>query len=287
MADKKRAIGIVVNGLTGKVTVNGKPYDSVMPPMSQLTDDEIANILTYVRNSWGNQGDAVTAAEVTEVRKTHAATCGCGALRSAAWRVPSSAVFAEHARLRGVVRRRPWRHAEDRARHRPGDVRLGAARPATGVKEATRAALLPRSRAGHERAVPRVRAAHPEWRRDRIPSAVRGTDVPVAVGRSRRAGARVTPESARHARELVRGARVLRSSGARACRRGTSGSTRRRPTRLAPTRGRIPAGKNASSPGTRKSSNGELPDVGGRRRTCTACPTCTASSGNGSRTTPA
>ena len=39
-------------------TVNGKTFNSVMPPMSQLTDDEIANILTYVRNSWGNQGDA-------------------------------------------------------------------------------------------------------------------------------------------------------------------------------------------------------------------------------------
>jgi nitrite reductase (NO-forming) len=39
-----------------------------MPPMSQLRDDEIANILTYVRNAWGNQGDQVTAAEVTATR---------------------------------------------------------------------------------------------------------------------------------------------------------------------------------------------------------------------------
>jgi nitrite reductase (NO-forming) len=69
MAAKKRAIGVVVNGLSGKVDVNGKTYDSVMPPMSQMTDDEIANILTYVRNSWGNKGEAVTAAEVAEVRK--------------------------------------------------------------------------------------------------------------------------------------------------------------------------------------------------------------------------
>jgi len=36
--------------------------------MSQLRDDEIANILTYVRNAWGNQGDQVTAAEVTATR---------------------------------------------------------------------------------------------------------------------------------------------------------------------------------------------------------------------------
>jgi nitrite reductase (NO-forming) len=36
--------------------------------MSQLTDDEIANILTYVRNSWGNQGDAVSKEEVAKLR---------------------------------------------------------------------------------------------------------------------------------------------------------------------------------------------------------------------------
>jgi nitrite reductase (NO-forming) len=70
MADKDRSIGIVLNGLTGPVTVNDQPYNSVMPPMSQLNDDEVANILTYVRNAWGNKGDAVTAAEVKHVRDT-------------------------------------------------------------------------------------------------------------------------------------------------------------------------------------------------------------------------
>jgi nitrite reductase (NO-forming) len=68
LADKKRAIGVVLNGLTGPVTVNGKSYNSVMPPMSQLNDDEVANILTFAMNSWGNQGGAVTAAEVKAVR---------------------------------------------------------------------------------------------------------------------------------------------------------------------------------------------------------------------------
>jgi nitrite reductase (NO-forming) len=68
MQDKRRSIEIVLKGLTGPVTVNGKPFNSVMPPMSNLRDDEIANILTFVRNSWGNQGPAVTAAEVTAVR---------------------------------------------------------------------------------------------------------------------------------------------------------------------------------------------------------------------------
>lgn len=70
MADKARSIAAVLNGLSGKVTVNGKVYDSVMPPMSQLNDDEVAHILTYVRGSWGNKGGPVTAAEVAAVRKT-------------------------------------------------------------------------------------------------------------------------------------------------------------------------------------------------------------------------
>ena len=61
-------MGVVLNGLTGKVNVNGTEYNSVMPPMNQLNDDEVANILTYVLNSWGNPGQQVQAAEVKQVR---------------------------------------------------------------------------------------------------------------------------------------------------------------------------------------------------------------------------
>jgi len=67
--DPTKGIGVVLRGLTGKVTVNGQEYNSVMPPMSQLNDDEVANILTYVHNSWGNDGKQVTAAEVAAQRK--------------------------------------------------------------------------------------------------------------------------------------------------------------------------------------------------------------------------
>ncbi len=69
-ADPNRAIAIVLNGLTGPITVNGQNYNSVMPPMSQLNDDEIANILTYTLNSWGNKGGHITAQQVAQVRKT-------------------------------------------------------------------------------------------------------------------------------------------------------------------------------------------------------------------------
>jgi len=68
MADTNRAIGIVLNGLSGPVTVNGAQFNSVMPPMSQLNDDEVANILTFVQSSWGNNGPQVTAKQVAEVR---------------------------------------------------------------------------------------------------------------------------------------------------------------------------------------------------------------------------
>lgn len=68
LADKTRAIDIVINGLSGPVNVNGENYNSVMPPMSQLNDDEIANILTYVLNTWGNDGGTVNQEEVTRVR---------------------------------------------------------------------------------------------------------------------------------------------------------------------------------------------------------------------------
>jgi nitrite reductase (NO-forming) len=68
MADARRATAIVLNGLTGPVTVNGSPYNSVMPPMSQLNDDEIANILTFALNNWGNEGGVVRAGDVAEVR---------------------------------------------------------------------------------------------------------------------------------------------------------------------------------------------------------------------------
>ena len=78
MADKQRAIGIVLNGLQGPVTVNGALFNGVMPPMSHLPDDAIANILTFVRNEWGNKGEAVTEAEVTAVRGSTKRPPGAG-----------------------------------------------------------------------------------------------------------------------------------------------------------------------------------------------------------------
>ena len=68
MADKARAIRGVIKGQSGEMMVNGVKYNGVMPPVL-LTDEQIAHVLTFIRNSWGNEGDLVT---VEEVKKVHA-----------------------------------------------------------------------------------------------------------------------------------------------------------------------------------------------------------------------
>jgi nitrite reductase (NO-forming) len=61
--DKIRAIKTVTGGLEGKVTVNGQSFNGVMPAWS-LSDEEISEVLTYLYNSWGNEGHDVTSEEV-------------------------------------------------------------------------------------------------------------------------------------------------------------------------------------------------------------------------------
>jgi len=66
-ADVNRAIDIILHGKTGEITVNGQKYNSVMTAQT-LTDEEVANVLTYVYNSWGNSKKDVTPAMVKSVR---------------------------------------------------------------------------------------------------------------------------------------------------------------------------------------------------------------------------
>ncbi|MEQ1597754.1 MAG: copper-containing nitrite reductase [Methylotenera sp.] len=67
-ADHNRAIDILLHGRSGPITVNGKNYDSVMPAIA-LNSEQIANALTYVLNSFGNNGGQVTPAQVDKQRK--------------------------------------------------------------------------------------------------------------------------------------------------------------------------------------------------------------------------
>lgn len=67
-ADMNRAIDVVLNGLSGEITVNGTKYNSVMTSQ-RLSDEEVANVLSYVYGSWGNKGVEVTPAMVKGRRK--------------------------------------------------------------------------------------------------------------------------------------------------------------------------------------------------------------------------
>ncbi len=68
MADKERSIRVVLEGLAGPIEVNGVKYNGTMPGLANMTDHEIADALTFVRNSFGNKGDPIAATEVGAVR---------------------------------------------------------------------------------------------------------------------------------------------------------------------------------------------------------------------------
>lgn len=61
---------IVLHGVNNTMTVKGKTYNGAMPAFKdQLQDAELAAVLTHIRGAWGNQGDAVTADTVAQVRR--------------------------------------------------------------------------------------------------------------------------------------------------------------------------------------------------------------------------
>ena len=66
--DASIAVRNIINGMQGPVTVKGMTYNSMMPPVPGLNDRDIADVVTYVANSWGNQGPSVTEAEVKSLK---------------------------------------------------------------------------------------------------------------------------------------------------------------------------------------------------------------------------
>lgn len=74
-----RLIRLVLHGAAGPITVNGQPWNGVMPPWKDvLDDDQIAAVLTFIRAEWGNQAAAVTPEQVAALR-------GKDAARTTAW----------------------------------------------------------------------------------------------------------------------------------------------------------------------------------------------------------
>ena len=68
LGDKAKLIKIVLGGLTETIDIGDNTYSGVMPAQDFLKDQEIADVLTYVRNSFGNKASAVTLAEVKKAR---------------------------------------------------------------------------------------------------------------------------------------------------------------------------------------------------------------------------
>lgn len=68
--EHEQLILLVLNGMKGPIEINGEQYNSIMPPMKyHLDDQEIADLLSYLRNSFGNSADTITAAEVAKMRE--------------------------------------------------------------------------------------------------------------------------------------------------------------------------------------------------------------------------
>lgn len=69
-SDPHRAITIVLRGLSGHITVNNTGYESQMPAFgSELNNEEIAGVLTYILNSFNNRGGSINPLEVEKMRQ--------------------------------------------------------------------------------------------------------------------------------------------------------------------------------------------------------------------------
>jgi mono/diheme cytochrome c family protein len=68
LGDKSRLINVVLKGLTEPLQINDESYNAIMPAQSYLSDIEIANVLTYIRSSFGNKASAITPQEVKTQR---------------------------------------------------------------------------------------------------------------------------------------------------------------------------------------------------------------------------
>lgn len=69
LGDKTTLINIILKGLNEEIEVEGETYHNPMPPHNFLTDQQIADVLTFVRNRFTNKATAVTVAEVKKTRK--------------------------------------------------------------------------------------------------------------------------------------------------------------------------------------------------------------------------
>jgi mono/diheme cytochrome c family protein len=68
LGDKTKLVQILLKGMKEEVEINGEFYENVMAAHDYLTDQEIADVTTFIRNSFGNKASIITVAEVKGIR---------------------------------------------------------------------------------------------------------------------------------------------------------------------------------------------------------------------------
>jgi mono/diheme cytochrome c family protein len=68
LGDKKELVSVIIKGMKDPIEIEDEEYHNPMPPHAHLTDQQIADVLTFVRNNFGNKASAVSASEVKGVR---------------------------------------------------------------------------------------------------------------------------------------------------------------------------------------------------------------------------
>ncbi len=68
LGNQTQLINIILKGLNKPIIIEGEEYSNAMPPLNYLSDQQIADVLTYVRNNFGNKASAISPAQVKAVR---------------------------------------------------------------------------------------------------------------------------------------------------------------------------------------------------------------------------
>ncbi|WP_298494031.1 cytochrome c [uncultured Algibacter sp.] len=68
LSNIEKTIEVILNGASGEMKVNGKSYYGTMVSFSMLTNQQIADVMNYIQNSWGNESEVVDAKLVEKVR---------------------------------------------------------------------------------------------------------------------------------------------------------------------------------------------------------------------------
>jgi len=68
LGDKTKLITLMLKGMNEPIEIEDEEYHNPMPPHTELNDQQIADVLTFVRNSFGNKASMVTSSEVKSVR---------------------------------------------------------------------------------------------------------------------------------------------------------------------------------------------------------------------------